>query len=137
MTTGSPLKMMENVFYFTFKALLSFCLEFLVMYKNGLIRKIRLILKILTSQPGWQTITIHILPDISRYKGNQAMKFGQLIEYNMQNIFFEKSYTKSGSEFIPTPLSKKSAELLAQSRREIWSLSGLYLKFKSEAKSEV
>ena len=47
------------------------------------------------------------------------MKFGQLIEYNMQNIFFEKSYTKSGSEFIPTPLSKKSAELLAQSRREI------------------
>ena len=48
----------------------------------------------MTSQPGKQTIAIHILPNISRRKGNQAMKFGQLIEYNMRNIFVEKSYTK-------------------------------------------
>ena len=33
----------------------------------------------MASQTGQQTITIHILPDISRSKGNQAMKFGQLI----------------------------------------------------------
>ena len=26
------------------------------------------------------------------------MKFGQLIEYNMRNIFLEKSYTKCGGE---------------------------------------
>ena len=32
------------------------------------------------SQPGQKTITIHILPNISRSKGNQAMKLGQLIE---------------------------------------------------------
>ena len=56
-TTESPLKMMKNAFYFTLKALfvlkiLSFCLDFLIMYKNGLIRKIRLILKFMTSQPG-------------------------------------------------------------------------------------
>ena len=36
------------------------------------------------------------------------MKFGQLIEYNMRNIFVEKSYTKCAGEAIPRPLSKKS-----------------------------
>ena len=36
------------------------------------------------------------------------MKFGQLIEYNMRNIFAEKSYTKYAGEIIPRPLSKKS-----------------------------
>ena len=34
----------------------------------------------MTSQPGWQTITTHMLPNISQSKGNQTMKFGQLIE---------------------------------------------------------
>ena len=34
------------------------------------------------------------------------MKFGQLIEYKMRNIFAEKS--KCAGEAIPTPLSKKS-----------------------------
>ena len=29
------------------------------------------------------------------------MKFGQLIEYNMRNISFEKSYRKCGGEIIP------------------------------------
>ena len=41
----------------------------------------------MTSQTGKQTITIHILPDISRSNGNQTMVFGQLIEYSMRNIF--------------------------------------------------
>ena len=36
------------------------------------------------------------------------MKFGQLIEYNLRNIFLEKSYTKSGGETIPRPYFKKS-----------------------------
>ena len=35
------------------------------------------------------------------------MKFGQLIEYNMKNIFVKKSYTKYTGETIPRPLSKK------------------------------
>ena len=48
--------------------------------KNGLIRKIRLSSKFMMSQPGQQTIAIHILPNISRSKGNQTMKPGQLIE---------------------------------------------------------
>ena len=31
------------------------------------------------SQPGKQTIAVHILSNISRSKGDQTMKFGQLI----------------------------------------------------------
>ena len=44
----------------------------------------------MTSQPGLQTIAIHILPNISQSKGNQAIKFGQLIEHNKVNIFLQK-----------------------------------------------
>ena len=62
----------------------------------------------MTPQPGYQTIAIHILPNISRGKGNQTTKFGHLIEYNMKNIFIEKSYTKCVTETIPRTLSKKS-----------------------------
>ena len=39
----------------------------------------------MTSQPGLETIT-HILLNISRRKDNQAMKFGQLEEYNRRNF---------------------------------------------------
>ena len=56
----------------------------------------------------WLTVAIHILPHISRSKGNQTMKFSQLIEYNMWNVFLEISYTKCGGETIPKPFSKKS-----------------------------
>ena len=48
--------------------------------KSGLIRKIRLISKSMTSQPDQQTIAIQILPNISRSKGKQAMKLGQLLD---------------------------------------------------------
>ena len=52
----------------------------------------------MTSQTGKQTITIGILPNISRSKGSHTMKFGQLIEYNMRNIFLGKLCTKCGEE---------------------------------------
>ena len=35
------------------------------------------------------------------------MQFGQLIEYNMKNIFLEKSYTKCGGETSPRTFSGK------------------------------
>ena len=60
------------------------------------------------SQPGKQTIAIYILSNISRTTGNQTMKFGQLIEYNMGNIFLEKSYTKYVGETGPRSFSEKS-----------------------------
>ena len=35
------------------------------------------------------------------------MKFGQLIECNMRNIFLQKSYTKRGGETSPRLFSEK------------------------------
>ena len=62
----------------------------------------------MTSQLGKQTITIYILPNISRFKGNQqTMKFCQLIEYHMRNILIEKSYRKCDGDTISKPFSKK------------------------------
>ena len=46
----------------------------------------------MTSKPGKQTIPIPIFPNISRIKDNQTIKFGQLGEYNMKNIFFLKNH---------------------------------------------
>ena len=43
----------------------------------------------MTSQPGKQTVSIHVFTNNSRSKGNQTMKYGQLIEYNMRNIFLK------------------------------------------------
>ena len=60
----------------------------------------------MTSQHGKQTIVIHIFPNISRSKDNQAMKFGQLIEYNMTNICVEKSYTNVLEKQFPDPYLK-------------------------------
>ena len=54
----------------------------------------------MTSQPGKQIIAIHILANISRSEGNQTIKFGQLIEYNIRNIFLERSFTKCDGKNI-------------------------------------
>ena len=61
----------------------------------------------MASQPGEQTIAIHILPNISRSKGNQTIKFGQLIECKMRNIFPENSYGKCDGETSPGLFSEK------------------------------
>ena len=45
---------------------------------------------------------------MSRSKGNQTIKFGHLIEYNMRHTFVENSQTKYEAEAIPRPFSKKS-----------------------------
>ena len=45
----------------------------------------------MASQTGQQVITMHILPNNSRSKRNQAMKFGQLIKHNMENIFLQNT----------------------------------------------
>ena len=48
----------------------------------------------MTSQAWKQIIAIHIMPNISRSKGSQTMKYGQLIEYNKRNIFL-KNHTQN------------------------------------------
>ena len=70
-------------------------------------RKVWLFLKFTTSETGQKTITIRILLYISRSKGNQVMKFDQLIEHKMKNIFLEKLYTKCDGEASPTTFYKK------------------------------
>ena len=50
---------------------------------------------------------MYILPNFSRSKVKQTIKFGQLIGYNMRNIFLEKSYTKCGGETSHRPFSEK------------------------------
>ena len=62
----------------------------------------------MTYKPGKQTIAMHILPNISRSKDNQTMKFGQVMEYNMGNYFLENSFTKCDGKTIPKPFSKNS-----------------------------
>ena len=97
--------------WFLFHLKSSFCSEdikvFVTTFGHGLIgfiRKTMLTSKFMMSQPGLQTISIHIIPNVSQRKYNQAMKFGQLIEYNKRNIFLQKLYGKWGWETSPRPL---------------------------------
>ena len=94
------LKMIKNIFYFNFNFFLfsrylKFCpdrFSHVVKQLDG--KAIRLILKFMMSSTVKQTITIHIFSNISRCKDNQTMKFGELIEYNVRNIFLQKSCKK-------------------------------------------
>ena len=54
------------------------------------------------------------------------MKLDQLIEYNMRNIFAEKSHTKCAGETIPRPSSKKS-KLDISLDQQSKVLNGLFL----------
>ena len=44
----------------------------------------------MTSQTGKQIIEIPAIPNISKNKGNEAMKFDELIKHNGRNIFRQK-----------------------------------------------
>ena len=68
----------------------------------------------MTSQPGKQTIVIHILSNISQSKGNQKIRFGQLIKDNLKNNFLEKLYIKFVGETITRPFSKKSKLIILE-----------------------
>ena len=63
----------------------------------------------MTSQPGKQTIAIHILPNISPRKDNETMKFGQLITYNMRNFFFKNHTEKVVGKLFLNSFPKNQA----------------------------
>ena len=46
----------------------------------------------MTSKPGKQASTIHVLPNISQSKDNQTMKFDLLIDHNKRNICLAKLF---------------------------------------------
>ena len=113
LATGKPLKKMKNAFCFNLKFLLvwkifKFLSSFLVMYKNGLNRKINLVSKFMAPQPD-------ILPNISRSKGNPAMRLGKLTEYSKRHMKNqEKSCTSSGGENVFWTFSEISKLSISQ-----------------------
>ena len=66
LATKSPLKLIRNAFYFN--------LKFRNLWCHNLVNK--------------QLQYTYIDQYLKKKKNNQAMKFGQLIEHNMRNIFF-------------------------------------------------
>ena len=74
--------------------------------------------------------------EVKTTKQKQTMKFGQLIEYNMCNIFVEKSYTKYGGETIPRPISKKS-KLSISFNQYCKALDGLSLLYANLSAIEI
>ena len=47
-----------------------------------------------------------MLPNTSKSKGNQTMKFGQLIDYNMRNIFLKNHTQNVVEKPFPEPFLK-------------------------------
>ena len=76
----------------------------MIMLKDGLIRKFRLIPKFMTPQTGQQIVNVHTLSNISRSKSNQTMKLHQLVKYKIRSMFVKKSYSKCGEKGRPRPL---------------------------------
>ena len=62
----------------------------------------------MTSQTAQQIIAIHILPNISRSKGCRTMKFVQLVEYNIANIFLKNHPIIVMENLVPDPFIKNS-----------------------------
>ena len=58
---------------------------------------------------GYQTITIHILLNISQSKNNQPMKLGQVIEYIKRNIFLQNYTENKAGRLVPDLLFPKKA----------------------------
>ena len=74
------------------------------------------------------------MSNISIGKGNQTMKFGQLIEYKMKYIFLEKPYIQCGREVSPRLFYKKS-KLSVSLDQQSEILQSLLLLPRSRSKS--
>ena len=61
------------------------------------------------------------------------MKFDQLIEWNLRNIFLEKSYTECGGETIPRPFFEKSKLSISvdQYSKALYILILLFVKLRT------
>ena len=84
----------------------------------------------MTSQPGIQASTMHILPNISRNKDYQTIKFGKLIEYNIhKKRFCSKIIHRFGGESSSRPFFKKSkfSRSMDQQSKVLYRLFLLYV----------
>ena len=80
----SPLKILKNATYFMLKTLLVLETFTILLWLFGYVekwldKKAKVNFKIYESETEQKIITIHILLNISRTKGNQTMKYGQSI----------------------------------------------------------
>ena len=55
----------------------------------------------MTPQAEKQIISIRILPNVSRSRGNLAMKFVQLIKYSMKKFFLKKHAENEIGRLVP------------------------------------
>ena len=84
---------MKNTFYFSLKNLsflrnLNICPNFFVHLGKSLDKKM-VDFEIMNLKSEKQTVAIHILSNISKRKGNQTTKFGQLIQYKVGDFFIK------------------------------------------------
>ena len=68
---------------------------------------------------------------ISRSKDNKTMKYGQLKEYNIRNIFFENSCAEYSGETSPRPFLKKINYSISQDQQSEFPYSLFLLHVKS------
>ena len=83
-----------------------------------------LVSKFMTSQPGTQTIKIQILTNIWRSKGNQAIKFGKLIDIRWEIFFFKYHPKNEAGRLVP--------DFFLFFKKALYKMkaSGLHLDFK-------
>ena len=80
------------------------------MKKDGLIRKIWIFPKSITSQPSKDTVAVHIWPNISRSKGNLTRIIYQLIKYNLRSIFLKNHSQNLVEKLFQDPFLKTKIE---------------------------
>ena len=130
LVTKISLRMIQNAFYFTLKALFALrvfkFLSWLFGHEgNRLDQKDKINFKIYgVTILGKKQLQCTLFPNMSRSKISQTRKFAQFIENKMRNIFLEKLYTKCGEETISRLFSKKSK--LGISLDQLSKLYGLY-----------
>ena len=72
------------------------------MCENGLIIKLNVKVNVkIHDVTHWITNNYNTLPGILKSKGDRAMKFDQLIEYNMRNVFLQKSCKNEAGRLVP------------------------------------
>ena len=89
--------------FFLFSTYLNFCPKFFGHLGKWLNKKAKVDFKIYDVFC-WETNNCNT--HVSRSKGNQTMKFDQLIEYNLRNIYLEELNKNRMEILVPNPFLK-------------------------------
>ena len=86
---------------FSFLRYLNFCPEFFVHVRKRRDQEAEVNFKMSDVINRKKIVAIHVLPNISKIKGNQTMKFGQFIEYNIRSIFLQNHAENEKERLLP------------------------------------